>query len=49
MSDMLRTYSTNFANTGDPNGSGLRDRPAFSNAKPRTLYIASGHTRRRRL
>jgi len=45
MSDLMRTYWTNFAKTGNPNGPGLPNWPAFSNAKPRTLYIASGNTK----
>jgi len=45
MSDMIRTYWTNFAKTGDPNDAGLPEWPAFSNSKPRTLYIASGNTK----
>jgi para-nitrobenzyl esterase len=45
MSDLMRTYWTNFAKTGDPNGTGLPAWPVFSKAKPRTLYIASGNTK----
>jgi para-nitrobenzyl esterase len=45
MSDLMRTYWTNFAKTGNPNGPGLPEWPAFDNAKPRTLYIASGNTK----
>jgi para-nitrobenzyl esterase len=45
MSDLMRTYWTNFAKTGDPNGAGLPSWPAFSKARSQTLYIASGNTR----
>ena len=45
MSDMLRSYWTNFAKTGDPNGAGLPQWPAFTNASPQTLYIASNNTK----
>lgn len=45
MSDLMRTYWTNFAKTGNPNGLGLPEWPAFNNAKPRTLYIESGNTK----
>ncbi len=45
MSDLLRTYWTNFAKTGDPNGAGLSAWPAFSNASPRMLHIASDNTK----
>lgn len=45
MSDLLRTYWTNFAKTGDPNGVGLSAWPAFSNASPRMLQIASDNTK----
>ncbi len=41
----MRTYWTNFAKTGDPNGSGLPNWPAFNDAKPQTMYIASGNTK----
>jgi para-nitrobenzyl esterase len=44
MSDLLRTYWTNFAKTFDPNGEGLPAWPAFTNAMPRMLHIASGAT-----
>jgi para-nitrobenzyl esterase len=42
VSDLMRTYWTNFAKTGDPNGSGLPRWPAFSNAAPQMLHIGSG-------
>jgi para-nitrobenzyl esterase len=45
MSDLLRTYWTNFAKTGDPNGVGLSSWPAFSSASPRMLHIASDNTK----
>jgi para-nitrobenzyl esterase len=45
VSDLLRTYWTNFAKTGDPNGVGLSVWPAFSNASPRMLHIASDNTK----
>jgi para-nitrobenzyl esterase len=44
MSDMMRTYWTNFAKTGDPNGAGLPNWPAYSAATPETLHIESGNT-----
>ena len=42
--DLIRTYWTNFAKTGDPNGANLPKWPAFSESKPRMLHIASGNT-----
>lgn len=45
MSDMMRTYWTNFAKTGDPNGGGLPEWPAFSNDKPEMMHIAAGKTK----
>jgi len=44
MSDLMRTYWTNFAKTGDPNGAGVPRWPAFSNTEPRMMHIASGNT-----
>jgi para-nitrobenzyl esterase len=45
MSDMLRTFWTNFAKTGDPNGAVLPKWPAFSNTQPQMLQMASGNTK----
>ena len=45
LSEMMRTYWTNFAKTGDPNGTGLPEWPAYSNAKPQVLHIESGNTK----
>ena len=45
MSDLLRTYWTNFAKTGDPNGAGLPRWPAFTSATPQMLHIASDTTK----
>jgi para-nitrobenzyl esterase len=45
LSDMMRTYWTNFAKTGNPNGDNLPNWPAFSNAKPQTLHISAGDTK----
>jgi para-nitrobenzyl esterase len=39
---MLRTYWTNFARTGDPNGADLPKWPSFSDVTPKMLHIASG-------
>lgn len=44
LSDLMRTYWTNFAKTGDPNGTGLPKWPAFSETAPQVLHIASGRT-----
>jgi len=45
MSDMLRTYWTNFAKTGNPNGPGIPAWPAFGKTTPRMLHIASENTK----
>jgi para-nitrobenzyl esterase len=45
MSDLLRTYWTNFAKTGDPNGAGVPAWPAFTTASPQMLQIATGRTK----
>lgn len=44
MSEMMRTYWTNFAKSGDPNGAGLPRWPNFSGVTPQMLHIASGRT-----
>lgn len=40
LAETMAAYWTNFARTGDPNGEGLPDWPAFSAASPQTLVIA---------
>ena len=45
LSDMMRTYWTNFVKTGDPNGTGLSKWPACTDAKPQMLHIEAGNTR----
>jgi para-nitrobenzyl esterase len=41
---MMRTYWTDFAKTGNPNGPGLPNWPVYSEAKLQMLHIASGRT-----
>jgi len=45
LSDMMRTYWTNFAKTGDPNGTGLPRWPAYDDAKPQMLHIEAENTK----
>lgn len=45
LSDMVRTYWTNFVKTGDPNGAGLPKWPTYSEAKPQVLHIEAGNTK----
>lgn len=41
LSDQMTDYLTNFAKTGDPNGSGL---PAWDPAKKGTMHIGEGES-----
>lgn len=41
LSEIITTYWTNFAKSGDPNGTGLPDWPAFSNARPQAMHFVS--------
>lgn len=45
LSDMMRTYWTNFVRTGDPNGAGLPKWPAYNDVKPQVLHIKAGDTK----
>ena len=45
LSDLMRTYWTNFAKTGDPNGAGLPKWPAYNDAAGRVLHIAAGNAK----
>jgi para-nitrobenzyl esterase len=45
LSEMMRTYWTNFVKTGDPNGTGLPKWPAYTDSKPQVLHIESGNTK----
>jgi para-nitrobenzyl esterase len=45
LSELMRTYWTNFAKTGAPNGAGLPRWPAYNEAKPQMLNIASDNTK----
>jgi para-nitrobenzyl esterase len=40
ISDVMATYWTNFAKHGDPNGEGLPQWPAFSDAHPDVMYFS---------
>jgi para-nitrobenzyl esterase len=40
ISEAMATYWTNFAKGGDPNGNGVPEWPAFSDAKPVVMYFA---------
>lgn len=39
LSETMSTYWTNFAKYGDPNGEGVPEWPAFSNANPKVMYL----------
>ena len=45
LSESMRTYWTNFAKTGDPNGPGLPAWPAFTKDLPHVLHIAYDRTK----
>ena len=45
LSDMMRTYWTNFVKTGDPNQSSLPKWPAYDEARPQVLHIEAGNTK----
>jgi para-nitrobenzyl esterase len=45
LSETMRTYWTNFAKTGDPNGTGVSKWPAFTNADPLMLHIEHDNTK----
>ncbi|HSC16223.1 MAG TPA: carboxylesterase family protein, partial [Gammaproteobacteria bacterium] len=46
MSDLVSTYWTNFAKTGDPNGSGLPRWPAFSESSQQVLVLDTASSAR---
>lgn len=39
LSEIMGTYWTNFAKYGDPNGEGVPEWPAFSDANPKVMYL----------
>jgi len=45
LSEMMRSYWTNFVKTGNPNGAGLPNWPAYDNTKPQILHIEAGNTK----
>ena len=40
ISEAMATYWTNFAKYGDPNGQGVPQWPAFSDANPAVMHLA---------
>jgi para-nitrobenzyl esterase len=46
MSDLVSTYWTNFAKTGDPNGTGLPRWPAFTEASRQVMFLDSASSAR---
>lgn len=42
LADMIETYFTNFAKTGDPNGAGLTKWPAFDETQPYLQFTQDG-------
>jgi para-nitrobenzyl esterase len=41
---MMRTFWTNFVKTGDPNGKGLPEWPAYSDSNTQVLHIEAEKT-----
>lgn len=39
VSDLISTYWTNFAKTGNPNGKGVPEWPAFKHTNPKVMYL----------
>ena len=46
MSDLVSTYWTNFAKTGDPNGAGLPQWPAFSEKSQQVMFLDAASSAR---